>query len=103
MSQAFEIPLSPVGRSFTIDLANTTYNLTVRWNGVAEIWTLDIADQAGNAVLFGIPLVTGCDLLEQFGYLDIGGQLYAQTDHDPNTPPGMTNLGITGRLFFVTP
>lgn len=97
----YEIPLSPVPQSFTIDLGGTTYNLTVTYNGMSSTWVLDIADINGVPVLQGVPIVTGCDLLGQFGYLNFGGALVAQTDHDPDAIPTQANLGITGRLFFV--
>jgi hypothetical protein len=46
-------------------------------------------------------LVTGADLLEQFGYLDLGGAFIVQTDHDIDAVPTFANLGTAGRLYFV--
>jgi uncharacterized protein DUF6983 len=102
MTTAYEIPLSAVPQDFSIDLGSTTYQLTVTYNGISEVWVLDIADVSGNPILQGIQIVTGCDLLEQYGYLNFEGQLIAQTDHDPDAPPTQTNLGTTGHLYFVT-
>ena len=97
----YEIPLSPIPQTFTIDLGATTYQLTVTYNGVSEVWNLDIADQTGVPILQGLPIVAGCDMLEQFGYLKFGGQLIAQTDHSDDAPT-LANLGSTGNLYYVT-
>jgi hypothetical protein len=102
MSTPYEIPLSPINQNFSIALGSKTYSLTITFNGVTEMWNLDIADQNGNALVQGIPIVTGCDLLEQYGYLNFGGQLIAQTDNDASAPPTQFNLGVTGHLYFVT-
>jgi hypothetical protein len=82
-------------------MGGVQYQLTVRWNNVNQAWTLDIADVNGNPILDGIPIVTGVDLLEQFGYLNFGGQLIAQTDNDANAVPTLANLGTGGNLYFV--
>lgn len=99
---AYEIPLSTLPQSFTIDLGSKTYVLTVLWNDAMQVWTLDIAQQDGTPLLQCLPIVTGCDLLEQYGYLEFGGQLIAQVDHDPFAAPSLDNLGSTGHLYFVT-
>lgn len=101
MSTAFEIPLTPLPQSLTIDLGSTTYQMTVTYNGDSNTWTLDIAAVDGTPVLQGIPVITGCDLLEQYGYLNFGGQLLVQTDHDVDAVPTADNLGITSHLYFV--
>ena len=103
MSTPYEIPLTPVPQTFAIKLGGTQYSLTVYWNTPAACWMLDIFDSTGTtAVLTGVALVTGVDLLGQFKYLNLGGQLTAQTDGQPLIPPTLGNLGITGRLYFVT-
>jgi hypothetical protein len=97
----YEIPLSPEAQKFSIALAGVTYQLTLRWNTVAGGWVLDIANISNEPVVSGIAVVTGCDLLGQYGYLNFGGQLVAQTDHDLFTPPTYTNLGNEGHIYFV--
>lgn len=69
----------------------------------AASWVLDISDVSNNPILQGIPLVTGGDLLEPFGYLNLGFQLIAQSDFDPSAPPTFDNLGTTGHLYVVVP
>lgn len=63
----------------------------------------DISDSGGNPVLSGISVVTGADLLEQYAYLRFGGQLLAQTAHDPDAVPTFDNLGGDGKVFFLSP
>lgn len=97
----YELPLQATPQSLTIELAGNTYQLTVRWNVTASCWAMDIADSTGAALVNGIALVTGVDLLEQFSYLELGGALVCQTDSDLTAPPTFENLGTTGHVFFV--
>lgn len=101
MSTPYEIPLSPQPQRFGIAIAGTTYTLTVRWNVINASWIIDIADANGNSILSGIPMVTGADLLEQFGYLNFGFQLVAQTDNAPDVVPTFADLGSTGHLYAI--
>jgi hypothetical protein len=102
MATIYEIPLSAAPQSFTAQLAGVSYQLTAQWRNAAEgCWILDIADAAGNPLVQGIPLVTGCDLLAQYRYLGIGGQLRVQTDNDPDAMPTFDNLGNASHLYFV--
>lgn len=103
MATAFEIPTAPKAQSFSISLAGVTYGLKFRWNVPSAAWILDISDSAGNPLIQGIPLVTSADLLEQYAYVGIGGQLIVQTDGDVNAVPTYENLGSRGHLYFVVP
>lgn len=98
-----EIPLIASAQSFSISLNAVLYNLTVVWNTQSQSWTLDLADTNNVPLLQGIPLVTGCDLLEQYAYIGIGGSLYVQSDGDQTAVPTFVDLGSTGHLYFVTP
>jgi hypothetical protein len=102
MTTAFEIPLSSEPQTFNIPIAGTTYGFTIRWNVPNATWMIDISDASGNPILSGIPMVTGADLLEQFGYLEFGFQLIAQTDNSPDTVPAFDNLGTTAHLYAIT-
>lgn len=99
----YEVPLSASPQKLLIDLLGVTYSLTVRFNSASSLWYLDIADALGNPILVGIPLVTGCDLLEQYAHLGINGSLYAQTDGDLSAPPTSDNLGTSSHLYFAVP
>jgi predicted Zn-dependent protease with MMP-like domain len=104
MSTTYEIPLTPSPQTFSILLAGVSYQLTLRYIDATEGgWLIDIADNAENNILCGVPLVTGHDLLEQYDYLGLGGQLFVQTDGDPDAIPTFQNLGLQGHLYFVTP
>jgi hypothetical protein len=96
------IPLTPAPQNFGIVLAGVTYNLTVKWNTVAQCWVMDIADQNSVKILSGVPIITGADLLEQYAYFNFGGKLIAQTDGDLQAVPTFENLGVQGKLYFVT-
>lgn len=103
MTTPREVPLHPFNQRFTISLAGVEYTVLAYWSQAAGCWVLDLYDSTGEAALLcGTPLVTGSDLLEQFEYLGLGGQLVVQTDHDVGAVPTFENLGTTGHLYFVS-
>lgn len=102
MSTPYLVPLQPMAQEFDISLAGTTYHLVLKWNTFSACWELYIEDSQQNPILSGVPLVTGCDLLEQFDYLGIGGSLVVQSTNNPDLVPNYATLGSTGNLFFVT-
>ena len=84
-----------------ISLGDATYNLRFFYADTDEGgWMMDMSDDSGNAIVCGIPLVTGADLLEQYEYLGIGGALYVRTDGDPGAVPAFGNLGTTAHLYW---
>jgi len=101
MQTPYLIPLQPTPQILSIALAGVTYQLTIYWNAQNNSWTIDIADSSGNPILTGIPMVTGCDLLGQFEYLNFGGELVAQTANGTDAIPTFTNLGSNGNLYFL--
>lgn len=103
MSTTFEIPLIASPQKFSIAMGGVTYIARVLWNEKSNCWVLDLLDLNGNEILTGTPLVTGADLFEQFEYLEFGGQLIVQTDHNPDAVPTFFNLGTSGHLFYITP
>jgi hypothetical protein len=110
MRQYFEIPTQP-GRPFRerVTLQNVTYLFSFSWNTVSKNWVLDVYNDTGTAAIVrGIPLVTGADLLEQFSYLDFGAHavlmaLTIAVGVSPDEVPTFENLGIDGHLYYVTP
>ena len=99
---AYALPLSPSPRKFSIFLSGTEYNLTLTWCAPAGCWILDIADANGAPLLTGRPIITGADLLAQFAYVGVYGQLVAQTDNDPGAVPTFDNLGSTSQVYYLS-
>lgn len=98
----FEIPLLATPQNLSVVLNNALYNLLVQWCDPASCWIVDIADANDNLLVQGVPLVTGADLLAQYGYLGFGGKLIVQTDNNTDAIPTFDNLGKTSHLYFVT-
>lgn len=100
------IPLTPKSQRFNIILANISYNMVLTWRNTPVAiqppgWFLDIYDISNNPLITGVPLVTGANLLEQDAYLQLGFQLYVQSEEDPFTPPTYTSLGVSCQLYAV--
>lgn len=102
MSTPHLIPLIASPQTLSIAMGGVTYSLNVYWCRPAGLWMLDVSDVNNNPIIQGIPLVTGADLLAQYKYAGIGGQLIAQTDNNALLPPDFTSLGSTANLYFVT-
>ena len=101
----YPIPLQ-VGtpQTFAISLAGVSYQLTLRYRndpGGFGGWILDIDDQFGEPLLYGVPLVTGANLLAQQKHLGFGGGLYVQTTDDPDSVPTFENLGDGAVLYWA--
>jgi hypothetical protein len=103
MSTTLLIPLAGVSETFPITLAGVAYQFTVQFRAEPlNTWVLDIADAQNNPIIQGIALVTGADLLEQFGYLGLGFSLFVQTAQDAGAVPTFENLGSDANLYAVT-
>lgn len=99
----FEIPLQPIAQTFPVSLNGIPFTFHLAWrNAGGSGWVLDIADGSGVALVSGLPLTTGLDLLQQHRHLSIPGQLWLQTDGDPDAVPTYGNLGQDARMFLVT-
>ena len=95
-----EIPLTPGSQTLSIKINGVTYNLAVTWRATGYI--LDIYDSTSTPLVTGLSLVTGCDLLEQFSYLNFPMKLIIASDIDPSFVPGYNDLGINSHLCVVT-
>ena len=97
-----QIPLQNGPQQFTITLSGVEYTFTIQFRNIVNGgWVLDIGDDLNNPIVQGIPLVTGANLLEQYGYLGFVGGLFVQTNSDPDAVPTFENLGIDGLLWYV--
>jgi len=98
------IPLTGQNERFSTALAQTPYQLQVVWRddpcGQGG-WILDINDSNGLPIINGMAMVSGADLLAQYEYLGIGGQLYIQNGLDPDAVATFTDLGTDTKLYFV--
>ena len=88
------IPTSPLPQRFLITLAaGQTYQMVTQYRDAPEAgWTLDIGEPDGTAIISGIPLVTGINLLAQYQHL-IVGSLFVLSDADMWAAPGFADLG----------
>lgn len=97
----FEIPTQAGNQTFQIALGTTTYTLTITWRDPFG-YVLDIADALGNALITGLAMVTGTDLLSQYGYMLFGGTLTVVSDGpDPDVLPTYANLGTGSHLYWT--
>lgn len=94
------IPLANVPQQFTVDLAGIVYTLTSKWNDMAQCWYLDMADEAQNSIVAGMPFITGADMLSGLSYLGIEGALIVYTNGEPSAVPTLDNLGSDSNLYF---
>lgn len=95
-----EIPLTPDNQQFGITLGGQQFTMRITWRDAAG-WILDLMDSAGGALVNGIPLVPGADLLAQYAYLGITGALVVMADSNQPEMPTKTNLGLGSHLYFI--
>lgn len=100
--QLFEIPLTANPQTFDIVLSRVAYQLTLIYRDAPDAgWLLDIADDQGNPLICGMPLITGTDLLGQFRYVGINGMLVVGSDGNPDAVPDFADLGSSSHLYFL--
>ncbi|WP_158780594.1 hypothetical protein [Pantoea sp. BAV 3049] len=96
-----EIPLSADNQQFSIAINGTTYTIRALWRDDAG-WVIDLLDSGGTAIINGIPLVTGADLLSQYKYLGLGFVLMVICDVAGQSYPTKTDLGTYSHLYVIT-
>jgi hypothetical protein len=72
--------------TLTIDSANVTLTMNLRYNVIAEYWVLTIINTSTQTILLdSIPFVTGdypaSNILGQYAYLEIGSAYIINTDN----------------------
>jgi hypothetical protein len=103
LTTIYEIPLSGTPQQFSIPLGVSQYYMRFIYRDAAMGgWCLDIYDDQFNPLICGMALVTGTDLLAQYAYLNIPGQLWVQSDGDPIAVPTFDNLGTRSHVYWVT-
>lgn len=101
MATLYEIPLTATPQQLMVPLSGVTYQLTIVYRNCAGGgWFMDIADINLVPLICGIPLVTGANLLEQYAYMGIIGEMYVSTDGDNAAVPTFDNLGTDSHLYY---
>lgn len=102
--ETFLIPLLNVPQDFTIAMGGRELRIVSKYNAALEGgWVLDIYDSETNEpIVMNVPMVTGADLLAQYEYLGLNGEMYVYTDGDETAVPTLENLGIESNLYFRT-
>ena len=81
---------------FRVPLFDIIYNFRQLWNSNYSFWTLDIRDNDGNVLVYGVKLVTRHPILEQ--YPQIPFELESSSDTDPGRYDASTfNLEVTSK------
>ena len=100
MKNAVTIPLSTVPQGFDIVLSGRRVRIVTRYFAAQDAgWTLDITEPDGSAIVTGVPIVTGDDLLRGYKHL-IAGSMYYVGNADVLTPPAWGTLGVDGELIY---
>lgn len=108
MSTYYPITLSPgTNQKTSVVLGDATYHLTFIYRGnFLGGWVMDIDDQNDNPIVAGIPLVTGANLLENYGYLGFTGGMCVvgstTSGGDTDELPTFDDLGADAQLYWVT-
>jgi hypothetical protein len=101
---SYEIPLVAGNQTFTVSLGEIEYRMRLVYRDAIDGgWVLDISDEEGTAILLGLPLVTGADLLAQHRHLGIGGggALWCISTGDADAVPTWDNLGDLSHLMWT--
>lgn len=98
----YQIPLSTGAQSFSIRLGEYNYRMTLIYRDAdCGGWFLDMVRTDGSDALQGLPLVTGVNLLAQFGYKRMGGALWCELPKQvKNYEPTYADMGQTLSLFW---
>lgn len=97
-------PNQTIQVTLVVDGANLTLRLSIAYNSMSGYWSMDIADQNGNDIIVGIPLITGdwpsANLLMQQRYLKIGSCYIINFGQVATDYPDATNLGSDFLLLW---
>jgi len=88
-------------QSFSVQLDGSVYRMRIRYNSRSGVWTLDLFDSAEQALLCGLALRTGIDLLDQ--YVDDRlppGRLFIVNFVSEHGEPGRDDLGTDAVLVY---
>lgn len=104
MSTTYEFPLRAEAQLIQIQLGEVEYRVRFGWGDTTDGgWFMDIADADDVPIVRGLALTAGENVLQQFDYLGIAGEIRVQTDGDDLVEPTYANLGSNGKVLFITP
>lgn len=104
MATTYEFPLRPEAQQIRIQLGQVEYLVRFGWGDTVDGgWFIDISDAEAVPILRGLPLTAGENVLQQFDYLGIPGEIRVQTDANDLVEPTYANLGSNGKVIFITP
>lgn len=100
-----EMPLSNDVQNykFTIKLLGTLYTIRIKYNYRMSRWFFDLRTVDDEAIVAGLPLVLGCDILQNYrSKTDVpAGVLVMENYKETNTEIDKTALGVDGFLNFI--
>jgi hypothetical protein len=90
-------PNQTFSTTLSVDDANITLTMTLKYNEIAGYWKMSITNSSGTLLLDSIPLITGvypaANLLEQYSYLSIGSAYILKTTSTTLDYPDDSTLG----------
>lgn len=88
-------------QSFSVKLDGAVYHFRLRYNSRAEHWALDLSDAGANALLCGIAVRLGVDLLAQYSDARFpAGRLFAMNWVSQYADPDRSNFGADVALIY---
>lgn len=101
MTQQYQIPLIEGAQSFTINLGDFQYRMTLIYREAdGGGWFLDMERTDGTDDIYGMPLLLDVDLLAQHLHKNFG-HLYVQMDGGLTRRPTYEDMGNTVILIWT--
>lgn len=96
----YQIPLAEGSQTFTVTLGDYQCKVSVIFRDAdGGGWFIDVERTDGSAAVYGLPLVTGVDLLAQHKHLGLGG-LSVQLSGGGMEYPSFDDMGKTVTVLW---
>lgn len=76
-----------------VEMEGARYDIDFLWNGRAEVWTVNIYNTQGNALVEGVALMLGVNPFDQYN-LEIGALIVYDSEQGSNEAD-ISNFGST--------
>lgn len=97
-------PSQKMSVTLTVDGAQLTLQLSVRFNEMANYWVMGISDSQSNMLIDSLPLLTGsypaANILAQYAYLKIGSAYIINVSGTDLDYPDRNTLGADFSLLW---